>query len=370
MHIHAASAVIDNQLQHKVCVEEEHGLITAISLSCTGVADLEIAGTLIPGFVDIHSHGGGGFYFSHTDISSVRKARATHLAHGTTTMLASLVTEPIGILEEQIRRLAPLVDEGVFAGIHLEGPYLSHARCGAHQPSLLRNPDLDEIGALLDTAGDTISMITLAPELEGGIPAVEYLHSRGVTVALGHSQADATTTTAALSAGASLITHYSNGMPKPADGSGTIAEVALSSTHLPLELILDGVHITDEVLSTVKASGNNRFILVTDAMSAAGQPDGKYSIGALDVEVRDGVARLTSNGSLAGSTLTMDRAFFNYLSSGASLVEGVHAASALPAHTVGLHDVGSITVGKRADLLEFTDGSEIKLLPTSSQARA
>ena len=370
MHIHAATAVIDNQLQEKVCVQSEHGLITAISLNCSSVADLDVSGTLIPGFVDIHSHGGGGFYFSNTDVSSVKKARATHLEHGTTTMLASLVTEPIGILEEQIRRLAPLVDEGIFAGIHLEGPYLSHARCGAHQPSLLRSPDLDEIGALLDTAGDTITMITLAPELEGGISAVEYLHSRGVTVALGHSQADSATTVAALSAGAALITHFSNGMPKPSNGSGTIAETALSSKDLPLELILDGVHVTDEVLSTIKASGKNRFILVTDAMSAAGQPDGKYSIGALDVEVKDGVARLTSNGSLAGSTLTMDQAFKNYLSSGASLVECVHATSVLPAQTVGLHDVGSITIGKKADFLEFTEAGEIKLLLTSSQVRA
>lgn len=369
MHIHAAAAVIDNKILNNVCVQEEHGLITAISDSCSAPADIEVVGTLLPGFVDIHSHGGGGFYFSNTDVASVKKARATHLDHGTTTMLASLVTEPIGILEEQIRRLVPLVEEGVFAGIHLEGPYLSHARCGAHQPSLLRNPDLDEIGALLDTAGDTITMITLAPELDGGVSAVEYLHSRRVTVALGHSQANSATTVAALSAGAALITHFSNGMPKPSDGSGTIAETALSTKNLPLELILDGVHVKDEVLSAIKASGSNRFILVTDAMSAAGQPDGKYSIGALDVEVKDGVARLTSNGSLAGSTLTMDQAFKNYLASGASLVESVHAASVLPAETVGLHDVGSITVGKRADLLEFTEAGEIKLLPTSSQAR-
>ena len=370
MHIHAANAVIDGTLKNYICLHTEHGLITSISTGCTSAADREVSGTLIPGFVDIHSHGGGGFYFSDLNIDSVKKARATHLAHGTTSMLASLVTEPIGILEEQIRRLAPLVEDGIFAGIHLEGPYLSHARCGAHQPSLLRAPELDELGALLDTAGDTIAMVTLAPELDGGIAAVSYLSSRGVTVALGHSQADASITEQAIAAGAALITHYSNGMPKPADGAGTIASAALERGDFPLELILDGVHVSEEILAHVKASGSNRFILVTDAMSAAGAGDGNYAIGALPVSVRDGIARLDSNGSLAGSTLTMDIAFRNYFNSGATIVECVHAASTLPATTVGLHDVGSITVGKKADLLEVSADLEFTIIEVSSQLRA
>lgn len=370
MHIHAASAVIDGEIKNNICLLSEHGLISSISSGCTSVADREISGTLIPGFVDIHSHGGGGFYFSDINIDSVKRARATHLAHGSTTMLASLVTEPIGILEEQIRRLAPLVDDGIFAGIHLEGPYLSQARCGAHQPSLLRAPELDELGALLDTAGDTVTMVTLAPELDGGIDAVSYLHSRGVTVALGHSQADAAVTEQAIAAGAALITHYSNGMPKPADGSGTIASAALEKADFPIELILDGVHVSDEILNHVKAFGSDRFILVTDAMSAAGAGDGKYAIGALPVTVSDGVARLDSNGSLAGSTLTMDVAFRNYFNSGATIVQCVHAASTLPAATVGLHDVGSITVGKKADLLEVSADLQFAIIEVSSQLPA
>lgn len=370
MHIHAKSAVIGNQLHNDICIEVEHGHITKISENCSQSADYQATGTVIPGFVDIHSHGGGGYYFSDTNLDNVKRAREVHRLHGTTSLVASLVTEPIGIIEEQVRRLAPLVDSGLFAGIHLEGPYLAEARCGAHEPALLRDPELDEIGAILDGAGDTISMVTLAPERTGGIEATQYLTSRGVKVALGHSQANGATTEQALAAGAALITHFSNGMPKPIDGDGTIASVALAHKHLPLEIILDGVHVSDETLDLVKDSGDDRIILITDAMSAAGAGDGAFSIGSLAVTVKDGVARLDSNGSLAGSTLTMDVAFRNYFESGSSLVECVHATATLPAKTLGLNDVGSIAIGKRADLLDLSADLQVKIIEVSSQSHA
>jgi len=358
MHIHGSSAVVDGTLKEKVCIKAAGGVITAITVNCTETPDSNHTGTLIPGFVDIHSHGGAGFYFSDLSPENVAAARNTHLSHGTTTHIASLVTEPIGILEEQILRLVPMVNAGVFEGIHLEGPYLSHARCGAHEPSLLRSPSIDELSALLDAGQGAITMITLAPELDGGIAAVEYLSSRGVTVALGHSQADAATTNAAFAAGAKLITHFSNGMPKPVAGALTIAEASLAQKKIPLEMIIDGVHVSDEILREVLASGEQRTILITDSMSAAGGADGSYSIGSLDVVVLDGVARLTSNHSLAGSTLTMDKAFVNFLTFNNNIVDCVFAASTLPAKTLGLHAVGEIAVGKKAHILEYK-GSEI-----------
>jgi len=358
MHIHGSSAVVDGTLKEKVCIKAADGVITAITVNCTETPDSNHTGTLIPGFVDIHSHGGAGFYFSDLSPENVAAARNTHLSHGTTTHIASLVTEPIGILEEQILRLVPMVNAGVFEGIHLEGPYLSHARCGAHEPSLLRSPSIDELSALLDAGQGAITMITLAPELDGGIAAVEYLSSRGVTVALGHSQADAATTNAAFAAGAKLITHFSNGMPKPVAGALTIAEASLAQKKIPLEMIIDGVHVSDEILREVLASGEQRTILITDSMSAAGGADGSYSIGSLDVVVLDGVARLTSNHSLAGSTLTMDKAFVNFLTFNNNIVDCVFAASTLPAKTLGLHAVGEIAVGKKAHILEYK-GSEI-----------
>jgi N-acetylglucosamine-6-phosphate deacetylase len=353
MHIHAPAAVVGMQLLDDICIEVEHGHITNISDSCQAQADYQASGTVIPGFVDIHSHGGGGYYFSDTNIENVRAARKIHRDHGTTSLVASLVTEPVGIIEEQVRRLAPLVDEGLFAGIHLEGPYLAEARCGAHEPALLRDPEINELGAIIDGAGDTISMVTLAPERNGGIEATGYL-----------------STERALAAGASLITHFSNGMPKPADGDGTIASVALAHRHLPLEIILDGIHVNDETLNLVKSSGDDRIILITDAMSAAGAGDGRYTIGSLAVTVQDGIARLDSNGSLAGSTLTMDVAFRNYFESGSSLVECVHATATLPAKTLELNDVGSIAIGKRADLLDLSADFQVEIIEVSSQSHA
>jgi len=248
-----------------------------------------------------------------------------------------------------------MINAGVFEGIHLEGPYLSHARCGAHEPSLLRSPSIDELSALLDAGQGSISMVTLAPELDGGIEAIEYLTSRGVTVALGHSQADAATTEAAFAAGAKLITHFSNGMPKPSQGASTIAEASLAQKNIPLEMIIDGIHVSDEILKEVLASGNQRTILITDSMSAAGGADGSYSIGSLEVVVVNGVARLTSNHSLAGSTLTMDKAFINFFNVNNSIVDCVFAASTLPAKTLGLHAVGELAVGKKAHILEYNN---------------
>lgn len=355
MHLHGSSAVVDGKVTEKTCIKAIDGLITTITFDCIEPPDSEHAGTLIPGFVDIHSHGGAGFYFSDLSPENVAAARNTHLRHGTTTHIASLVTEPIGVLEEQILRLVPMVSAGVFEGIHLEGPYLSHARCGAHEPSLLRPPSINELSALLDSGQGVISMVTLAPELEGGIEAVEYLTSRGVTVALGHSQADAATTDSAFAAGAKLITHFSNGMPKPSTGAATIAEASLAQRNIPLEMILDGIHVSDEILKEVLASGDKRTILITDSMSAAGSSDGSYSIGSLEVVVLNGVARLTSNHSLAGSTLTMDQAFINFLDTNKNIVDCVYAASTLPAKTLGLHAVGEIAVGKKAHLLEYHD---------------
>jgi N-acetylglucosamine-6-phosphate deacetylase len=361
-HLHAAHALIEGQLAANICLEVSQGLISAISTKCSTKADHDFLGTLIPGFVDIHCHGGGGYYFSDTSTSNIEKARQVHREHGSTTLLASLLTQPIGVLEEEIQRLIPLVNNGLFAGIHLEGPYLSEARCGAHQPSLLRSPEIEELSALIDCGAGTIVMVTLASELEGGIEAIKYLTSRGVKVALGHSQASATTTEEAIKAGASLITHFSNGMPKLEDSQGTITAVALADRKIPLEIILDGAHLSEATLAAVKGAGDNRIILITDAIAAAGGADGHYQIGTLEITVESGVARLNSNGSLAGSTLTMDVAFRNLLKSGSSLSEAVNAASTLPARTLGLNDVGSISVGKKAHLLELSLDNHITLI--------
>ena len=214
MIISAATVLIDQELQKEVWLEIEDGVISSINSGTTPEYDFRYEGILIPGFVDIHCHGGGGKYFSSLTDSEITQVIATHRAGGTVAGLASLVTEPIPNLISQIKRLVPFAQRGEIAGIHLEGPYLSHARCGAHDPNLLRTPTITEVQTLLDAGQGFIKMITIAPELDGALDVIEYLAKSGVIAAIGHSQSDATTAQAAIDRGASVVTHFNNAMPK------------------------------------------------------------------------------------------------------------------------------------------------------------
>ena len=262
----------------------------------------------MPGFVDAHSHGGGGAAFTSGDPAEAATVLATHRAHGTTTMMASLVTDTTERLEASVRALAPLVRAGELAGIHLEGPWLSADHCGAHDPALLRAPDPAEVTRLLDAGGGAVRMVTLAPELAGGLEAVRLLADRGVIAALGHSDATYDVARQAVDAGISDATHLFNAM-RPIHHREPGPVLALvDDPRVFIELVADGVHLHPEVLRWAATSAAHRFLLVTDAMSAAGAGDGDYVLGPAVVQVRDGVARLASNGAIAGSTLTMDRA--------------------------------------------------------------
>ena len=261
------------------------------------------------GFTDIHSHGGGGFSFSDPDPEHIAHALATHRAHGTTTQIASLVTERLDALKMQIKNLIPFAEDKSIAGIHLEGPYLSSAKCGAHDPKLLRQPKLDEIRELINIGQGHIKMITIAPELTGALAAIELLRSLGVVVAIGHSSASEIEAKRAIEVGATIVTHMFNALPDLNHHIGTITNALLISPDIYFELILDGVHVNHSTVELLFKLAPDRIILITDAMSAAGGADGLYKIGELDVRVSKGVATLASNGSLAGSTLTMDSAY-------------------------------------------------------------
>ena len=214
MIISAKNAVIAGQIREKVEITVDQGIITAINYGDELNSGHKYPGTLIPGFVDIHSHGGGGYYFSDSNPSHVKQAIDTHRNAGTTSQIASLVTADISSLKEQIASLVPLVTSGALAGIHLEGPYLSSAKCGAHNPDLLRHPALDEVKSLIEAGQGSIRMVTIAPELEGAIESIEWLSSQGIVAAIGHSDADAATTKRAITAGAQVVTHFSNAMSK------------------------------------------------------------------------------------------------------------------------------------------------------------
>ena len=361
MIIAAARAVIDGKDRSEIWIDIREGLIHEIGDGPHPSSERKFSGTLIPGFIDIHCHGGGGYYFSNSSPDLIAIAIATHRQSGTTTQFASLVTADLGELKEQIQRLIPFVRSGEIAGIHLEGPYLSRAKCGAHSPELLRAPSLDEVKSLVDYGQGTIAMVTIAPELEGALESIAWLTSQGIVAAIGHSDADADTARAAIDAGAKVVTHFTNAMAKMVGGQSMATEV-LDDSDISLELINDGTHVPTDVIEALKKSALDRTVLITDAMSAAGSIDGKYQIGDLEVEVKDSIARLVSNGSLAGSTLTMERAFLNFLNKdGASIVDAVHASSTRASQVFGLNNVGSISVGKKANILNF-DGKKIENL--------
>jgi len=230
-----------------------------------------------------------------------------HRRHGTTTLVASLVTASQPDLIEQIRALAPLVDDGTFAGIHLEGPWLSHHRCGAHDPALLRAPEPAEVAALIDAGGGRIIMATIAPELPGVIAAIEQMTAAGVVAAVGHTDCSADQARRAVDSGATVATHLLNQMPAIHKRAGGPVVALLDDPRVTVELIPDGVHVDPALIGfLVRSLGPDRVAAVTDAMGAAGAPDGDYRIGALDVVVSGGVANLAGGGPLAGSTLTMD----------------------------------------------------------------
>lgn len=313
---------------------------------------------VVPGFVDIHCHGGGGAAFASADPEHVRQVVDAHTAHGTTTMLASLVTRPVPELVEQVAALADLVRDGLVAGIHLEGPFLSAARCGAHDPAILRPPDPVSVDALLSAGRGTIRMVTIAPELEGAVPAVKRLVDAGVIAAIGHTDALAEDVVPAVDAGATVATHLFNGMrPLHHREPGPIG-VLLDDERVTVELICDLVHLHPTVVRlAARHAGVGRTILITDAIAAAAAGDGTYDIGGLEVDVTNGVPTLAGGGSLAGSTLTMDTAFRNLVKScGLGVLDAVAAASTRPAELLGLGDVtGQLAAGYAADVVLLDD---------------
>ena len=305
---------------------------------------------LAPGFVDMHCHGGGGVAFADGPEAALA-ARDAHLRHGTTTLMASLVTEEIPTLLRQVEELAALVRAGELGGIHLEGPWLSEDHCGAHPPALLRDPGVDEVTALADAAGEALVMVSLAPERAGGTEATELLHTRGVRVAVGHTGAGYEQTRAAIDAGASVATHLYNGMPSLHHRRPGPVLALLEDPQVWIESIVDDVHLHPAVVAETAARVGDRWVLVSDAMAAALARDGRYRLGQLDVDVADGVARLAGGGPIAGSTHSLDRAVRTAVAAGVPLERAIRAATAAPAAAMGWTDVGTLTPGRRADLV-------------------
>ena len=313
---------------------------------------------LTPGFVDIHNHGGGGASFDDGP-DAIRAAMAMHGEHGTTRFVLSLVTAPIATLERELAIVASLArTDPQVLGSHLEGPFLDPAHKGAHDPSLLVPAGPDSVERLLAAADGTLRQITLAPERDGGMDAVRRFADAGVAVAVGHTGADFAQTIAAFDAGASILTHAFNGMDGIHHRAPGPVGAATRTPGVTIEIINDGIHVHPEVVRLAFAGAPGRVALVSDAMAAAGYGDGEYVLGSLAVTVRDGVARLTEGGSIAGSTLTLDDALRRaVVDVGLPVAEAVRALTETPARTVGRgDDLGRLAPGYAADAV-LLDGS-------------
>ena len=326
---------------------------------------------VLPGFVDMHVHGGGGTSFTEGTAEDARRAAEFHRRNGTTTMLASLVTAPLADLEARAAMLGGLAAEGVIAGLHLEGPFLAAARCGAQDPRHMIAPDVAAFASLDAAAAGQLRVITLAPELPGATDLITAAAQAGVIAAVGHTDATADVTAAAVDAGASHATHLFNGMrPLHHREPGPVGAL-LDRDEVSCEVIADGVHLHDTAIRLVaRAAGPGRLVLITDAMAAAGMPDGRYRLGSMWVDVAGGVARLAAgtgpgtdagpgadagprvSGAIAGSTATMASVVRHAVAAGLPVTDVAAAASTNPARLLGLAGrTGALCPGLDADLV-------------------
>jgi N-acetylglucosamine-6-phosphate deacetylase len=333
----------------------------------------------LPGFIDMHVHGGGGASFTGGGAADARRVAAFHRAHGTTRIIASLVTAPADELIARTALLAGLADEGVIDGIHLEGPFLSAARCGAQDPRYLIDPDPDLFARLSAAAQGWLKMITIAPELPGAAAVIRAAAEAGVIAAAGHTDASAEVTEAAIAAGVSHATHLFNGMrPFRHRDPGPVG--ALLDAEVTCEAVADGIHLDDIAIRLIaRAAGAGNLVLITDAMAAAGMPDGRYQLGPQAVTVAGGVARLTAAaaaaeersalGSIAGSTATMAHVVNHAITSARlPVAEVAAAASTTPARIVGLAGVtGALRRGLAADLVLLNEDFTLRAVMSRGQ---
>jgi N-acetylglucosamine-6-phosphate deacetylase len=336
-------------------VEIEHGRITRAGAGSpqagsSGVVDLS-GGWLLPGFIDLHVHGGGGADVT-KGADDMAAAVAFHRTHGTTTTLVSLMAQPVELMCAQLEWAASLTHAGEIAGVHLEGPFLAAARCGAQRPESLLLPDAPVLRKLLDAGQGCVRTVTIAPELPGALDLISELVANGVVAAIGHTDATYDEAIAGIEAGATLATHLFNGM-RPFNHREPGAAIAALDSGVHVEMVNDGIHVHDSLIRLVGRSAPRALTFITDAISATGVGDGEYTLGEQSVVVRDGAPRLASTDKLAGSTLTLDEAVRRAVQPvGLSLEVASAAASGNPAQVLGLADsTGSIAAGMAADLV-------------------
>jgi N-acetylglucosamine-6-phosphate deacetylase len=309
---------------------------------------------MLPGLIDIQTNGGIGHDFT-TDPSSIWEVGAWLPSTGVTAFCPTIITAPPGAIGRAQKAMKSRPDGYLGAeplGLHIEGPHISVAKHGAHSVELLREPR-DWSESISD-----IAIVTIAPELPGALDLIENLTARGVVVSIGHSAASAEIATAALDAGATLGTHLLNAMPPITARDPGIAGVLLTDPRAYFNVIVDDFHLAPETMRLMWAAGSERFIAITDAMAAAGMPDGTFAIGDVDVTLSNGAVR-NSIGGLAGSSLTLDQGLRNIIAvTGADLASASHSATTHPADVLKRRDRGRLTPGAVGDIV-LLDGLQV-----------
>jgi N-acetylglucosamine-6-phosphate deacetylase len=360
MQLGVEAALVDGRLvRGDVAVEE--GRIVAVGLSAPAGR-----GIAVPGFVDLQVNGFGGVDFLDADAAGYRRAGAALLETGVTAYLPTLITSP----EQQLLAAMAEVPTGEarprILGMHLEGPFLSPNRLGAHEASARLDPDLALLDRLL--AAGPVRLMTLAPELPGADALIDKLLDRGVAVSLGHTDATAAQANAAFDRGARSVTHLFNAMRPFRHRDPGIVGAALAREDVVVTIILDGIHLAPETAKTVWRAARGRTALVTDAITGAGVADGSYSLGNVDVHVHEGTVR-GPDGVLAGSVLTMIEAVRNLHELGVSFEEAIQAATSTPARVLGDHELGRLDIGLPADVVVLTDALEIERVLVGGETR-
>jgi N-acetylglucosamine-6-phosphate deacetylase len=325
---------------------------------------------LAPGFIDIHIHGGGGHDVMEAGADALPPVERLLAAHGVSSYFPTTVTAPIDATLSALARLADAIDTAEKSsagelrarplGIHLEGPFISHKRRGVHPLENLLTPSVAAFDRFWQAARGHIRVLTIAPELPGAVEVIAAASARGVCVSLGHSDADLNAARAGFAAGARHATHTFNAM-RPLDhrDPGILGEV-LTDAHLSADIIADGIHLDPVIVELfLKAKGPDAAVLITDATAATGMPDGRYRLGSLEVEVKDG--RCTAGGKLAGSVLTMDRAVRNVVQFARwELQQAVRLATVNPARVAGVEKGGVLEAGAPADLVVLSPSGEVR----------
>ena len=352
----------DGVVEQGAVTVEDNGVIAEISARRTSAprsGDIEAGGFLVlPGFVDVHVHGGGGADFMHGTVEAVRQVARTHAKFGTTSLLATTLTASRADTDAAIRAVRAVMEaepcegEARVLGIHLEGPYICAAKRGAQPEAFIRPPDTDELAHWIALSGETVRRMTLAPEIAGAEAIIRLARSRNITASLGHTNATAAEAEAAIVWGATAATHLFNAMPPLHHRQPGAVGAALTRPEIVCEVIADGVHLHPLIVRlVVAAKGPEGAVLITDAIEGAAMPDGAYSLGGQTVLVQSGTAAF-ADGTLAGSVLTMNTAFTNIRRfAKVTLPEAALLSSGNALRQLGLSGkTGAIAPGMTADL--------------------